>query len=538
VNGDAYEHDKDARVAIDQGLQLMKVLHDTFSRSDLPAKAAIFKQLLADKHGLISEHVLQRAVEDTFPPSLPDYLAARDLLTRHLNVYESYSRDVILAALVVSKQGHAPGTFSAGKAVALFCNALGGAYIKCAQRAESDRSLPPRLREDLRIHLAHLKFDGERPSRIELWHLIDREPEMLRSVQRVGKVEGSASTAVAVNFELHDGGCEIAALMRAFAQERLSFGFGKIATTAESYGSDSAVGRTLGRIARSSEKRAAIECDCAVAPKQYTIGQCLFGGVWVDVDGRRVDYDSARVTVHGRTFYRMTKMEGTVLAKVLKDRHETDDAQDFAMSDVAVFVCHAVHGVFDSDRHSGQANVNNRTLGQYDMKALAVDQKTLRYREWKDDDFQQVAEILAALLTDKTSLSFEKFVDAERVIADSGRQVSELVTELQTALMALGDRFAVLSPEQIKAAVIAGLKRGMHPGMAKALTAQILEKAPIPAMMRGLIRGGLEKGLASGNLDGPIMSQALKLLGPPAVAISINLPPGWRDRLYAEAYSM
>lgn len=78
-----------------------------FRGGAVSTKAAIFKQLIADEFGVVSDEILTRSIHDTFPSSMMFASSARDLLMRHLKVYESYSRNAILAALVVSQKGGA-----------------------------------------------------------------------------------------------------------------------------------------------------------------------------------------------------------------------------------------------------------------------------------------------------------------------------------------------------------------------------------------------------------------------------------------------
>lgn len=425
---------------------------------------------------------------------------------------------------------------TAGKAAALFCETMSGAYVKLAQKAEADRTLPADFRLDLAHNMRRLKFGADRPTRIEVWNLIDREPEMLEGGAVVGAVEGSASTAIAVNlhFPTHT---EIAAIMRASAASRLRFGFGKIAQTAESYGEESQLGRNLGRLARAGEARAEIECNCALAPIQYEIGYRLFHGVKVTIGKRTIPFDAARVTKSGSTYYRMTKMPGSVLAEVYEDSARQSDAPLFAMASVAVFILHTAHGVFESDRHAGQANEENMGLNHYDMKALLVDSATGLYRVWEKRDFEHVATIVAAVLDGGKDLSVQNLLSAEEQLAREGIAVSPLVTELQTGQLALGDSLSKLTGEQIREAVMAGLVRGMHPHLAEAIVEKVAPR--IPTILLPLVQKSLKNCLISGDFSGMIGGM-LKSYGIGVEGrhrIAIELPPQWKELVYQAAYN-
>ena len=491
-----------------------QTLHRNFREFSLEVRAVAIKELLVGDAERIPDEIFEQSLDRLFPDGIQYGAIARDLLSKHIRSFNENTRDLALGALLVACDKSEGRNVSAGEIVTIFAEAMGMAYLKVLQTAEGNFALPEDFRKDLSKHAKRLKFDGARPTRWEVWRIIDSlEPQALTGVTRVGSVLGSASMNIAVNVELAgDGGEEVLSLSRPYARERAQFGFQAMSRTAQMYEEGSPFRETIIGMVEGAEKRAEIEVDCVFAEPQYKTANGMYHGEVAKIAGRTLRFTSAEVTQTGRGYYRMTKVPGVHFAEL----PEETEAEFVEKSQIAELLyvkeLHNIfNGQFDSDRHGGQMKIYGDTVGHFDFKGMTL-------QEWSREDFEQMAEVCSLLLKGFLSnksgaFSSHSLVELEVDLKAKYGNVSELVREVQKAFLSLAEISGYLTPEQQSRSALSALVRGVHPD----LVAGVMERADeflefVPKLYRPIAKVTLGK-LLQGKLSLTAVTLFAKQLG-------------------------
>jgi hypothetical protein len=384
---------------------------------------------------------------------------------------------------------------------------LGPAATKLGQIAASHPGVP----EEIRVELEQLKYAASVPKRWEVtsWADLCREsilteykknagvPEDV-TISRIGRVLGSASMFIAVEIEFSDGQTRVLAIRRPYAQERAEAEIATFNQMLNYLPRNDDSSRVFADLIRLTRDRVTIEANCLLAKEQFDLGRRMYHKKTVTIDGKKIDFSSAEVLAQGHVndidgaqvgYYLMSKVEGSHFISLPGSTPEqVNEKKQFAQVILTVELNNIFRGLFDSDRHGAQLKILYDLVGNFDFKATALTQ-------WEEGGFRQLGEVLGktvarwAITGGKVDRIF--LSEQERVRRKYG-SVDPLVTEVQRALLSLGDFMKVLTPAEQKRAFISALSNGTHPAFREGLLAHC------PAVLRPHLEGWLRTGQPPG----------------------------------------
>lgn len=490
-------------------------LYENFWAAPLGVRAVMAKELLIgpeDEREEVSQEIFDYALGKAFPQPSEDAEKAKQVVRAYIKVLPYYQRHLALAALSVAAERSQQEEVGVGEALASVLENMGPAEVVAGQNASSHSEVPYRIGKPL----LRLKYLADQPERWDLTHWIEEiRPELERqytttlgkgspvTISHCGKLVGSASICVDVRLSLSNGQTQILAIRRPYAEARADAGFASMKLLIDELGQSNAVAATLDELIDQSRGRLSLETNCVVAPLQYSQAEGLYNGRQVLIDGEVFYLSAAGVTAAGEVmspkgerigYFSMNEIPGTHFLELPEGTPaELTRKKRIALAVTTVELSNILKGKFDCDRHGGQIKIERNNIGHFDFKAMAL-------KEWDAPGFEQVAHILTKFPFASPSIKglSDQMLAAQREIRARGQAVHPYVTEVQKALLSIGDFTRYLDTRDLQRALLSALAAGVHKHMEAALLKSV------PPMARPVLEGLLKHGRLPAGLFGDL----------------------------------
>ena len=443
-----------------------KILYENFWSAPLEARAVIIARMLKsaangkDEQEDQATHSWEKVFDIVMDKMIrPDDTSveakyARDIMHSYIKSRSGYERELIMSAMMVANRNIGGDKGNIGKALKLFLENMGPAEIKLGQAIASHPDTP----ESIKTELQNLKSAANMPARWDLYEWIRTEniPDELWKKEHLGEVLGSASyyTTVAL------GEDKVLRILRPEAREKATKGFkviyatvddlkGKEATSDLSYKElTSSVSEMVMQAARMS----AVETDHEFGQQQYEYAKGIYDNVTIASGGKAFPLKVMDWRAKGQNWIIMDRAKGQTFNAMPEETAEQRDyKRQFAKAYVVFELRNIVSGKkFDHDKHGAQLSVDPETnaVGIYDTGAMALHDPSPEEQKLLGNVIYDV--LKTALKGDDAFASFSRII-GEKIdeLHKNGKNTQYLV-EVKKGLLALGDFFNVLTPEDIK----------------------------------------------------------------------------------------
>lgn len=439
-----------------------KILYENFWAAPLEARAVIIARMLksAANNANATQHSWERVfdlvMDNLISPNDSSIEAryARDIMHSYIKSRSDYERELIMSAMMVANRNIGNDKGNIGKALKLFLENMGPAEIKLGQAIASHPDTP----ESIKVELQKLKSSADIPARWTLYDWIRTEniPEELWKDQYLGEIQGSASYYTTVIL----GEDEVLRILRPEAREKAAKGFKVIRSTVEDLkekeaasGLDykeltSSVQQMVIQAARMSD----IETDHESGQRQYEYAVDIYDGVTIACGKEAFACKVMDWRAKGKNWIIMDRAKGMTFNALPDNTPEQFEyKRSFAKSYVILEVKNILSGKkFDHDKHGAQLSIDPATnaVGIYDTGAMALQDPSLDEQRLLGNVVYDA--IKAALGGNDAFSSFGQSIS--RTIDDLHQKGidTQYLVEVKKGLLALGDFFKYLTPEDIK----------------------------------------------------------------------------------------
>jgi hypothetical protein len=443
-----------------------KILYENFWSAPLEARAVIIARMLKsaangngereDQATHSWEKVFDIVMDKMIRPDDTSVEAkyARDIMHSYIKSRSGYERELIMSAMMVANRNIGGDAGNIGKALKLFLENMGPAEIKLGQAIASHPDTP----ESIRTELQNLKSAANMPARWDLYEWIRTEniPDELWKKEHLGEVLGSASyyTTVAL------GEDKVLRILRPEAREKALKGFkviyatvddlkGKEATSDLSYKElTSSVSEMVMQAARMS----AVETDHEFGQQQYEYAKGIYDNVTIASGGKAFPLKVMDWRARGQNWIIMDRAKGQTFNAMPEETAEQRDyKRQFAKAYVVFELRNIVSGKkFDHDKHGAQLSVDTETnaVGIYDTGAMALHDPSPEGQKLLGNVIYDV--LKTALKGDDAFASFSRIIGGKIDELHKNGKNTQYLVEVKKGLLALGDFFNVLTPEDIK----------------------------------------------------------------------------------------
>ncbi|MBI3618913.1 hypothetical protein HY213_02655 [Candidatus Peregrinibacteria bacterium] len=483
-------------------------MHDNFWALSLEGRAAVIRELFRDSDDMnvpVSEDVLSDAIRRTVPAKDANASVAERWIRSYVRSLEPFQQPLAVAALMVAARRQGEEDLALGEALAIFLETVGPAETKAGQCASSHPSVPEELRKDL----SRLKFHADEPYRWIMMQWIDRHCEEITDgydayvrahglpraddpdergrvcIRHVEKVAGSGSMFVAVRLRMSDGRRQVLALRRPFVESRADTGFGTMTSMAKELPKGDKSRSTLEEIIAQAKRKIGVEADPRVAREQYDAAKRLYEDLTVTVDGQAMVFHVPQVTASGEEFFLMEELTGQHFLELSSRQEDAGRRRALAMGILTVELSHILHSRFDNDRHGGNVLIDApipgrpERIGNLDFKALSLG-------EWSQEGHDQFAGILLRILHRCSNANefIDAFLQEQETLRTAGRTINPFVSEVQKALLSLGEYASLLQPGDLLRVLLSALRGGLSENMIRAIITQCQDDAVFLSLLR------------------------------------------------------
>ncbi|MES2729494.1 MAG: M48 family metalloprotease [Pseudomonadota bacterium] len=378
---------------------------------------------------------------------------ARDIMHSYIKARSSYERELIMSAMMVANRNIGNEHGNIGKALKLFLENMGPAEIKLGQAIASHPNTPTHIQSELQ----GLKSTADIPARWTLYDWIKAKniPQALWKDKYLGDVLGSASyyTTVAL------GDDKVLRILRHEAREKAAKGFRVIHDTIgdlKEKSTSSALAydeltASVQEMVTQAAKMSAVETDHTLGHRQLGHAKDIYDDVTITSDGITFSFHVMDWCAKGADWIVMDRANGLTFNALPMDTPEQIAyKRSFAKAYIAFEVRNILSGQkFDHDRHGAQLSIDphTHTVSIYDTGAMALQDPT-------PADQRHLGQVMYSVI--KASLKgqdpFNAFTstitEAIDTLHHNDLDTAYLV-EVKKGLLALGDFFAVLTPEDV-----------------------------------------------------------------------------------------
>lgn len=424
--------------------QRARYLYENFWASNLPVRASYLDTLLHPNALQTTNHdfldSVRRVVDRVIPGGEAHSEDARRILINYITLLPEYQQGVTLAALLAAERSAVEqGDSGMGARLGLLLDMKGPAEAKLGQSIHSFPETP----EEIRDGLGRLKADRD-ISRVELLEVYRRRvpPELRDQIAHVGQTLGVASYYIVVEVEMKDGSKKALRILQQNAREIADLGFEYLELLAQKEGS-SEVGRTLARMIEHARSQLDLETDTSVGQQQTASAREIYEGVKIVVDGDVFEFKTYPFLEVGEGYALLDLAPGARF----NDLPDTEERRRLAEAYFRFELEQILSGRrFDHDRHGSQILVDGRQIAILDHGGLALNEPTSEQREALGGLLSRVIGVMASSEASRNSLmrAFQEEIQAR---ANEDRSTLEYLVSVQRALLALGDFYSAMNPE-------------------------------------------------------------------------------------------
>lgn len=443
-----------------------KIFYENFWSAPLEARAVTISRVLdyavkkeGDDHNMSErpwEEAFDLVMNTLVPPGDQSIEAryARDVMHSYIKSRSSYERVLIMSAMMVANRNIGNDAGNIGKALKLFLENMGPAEIKLGQAIASHPHTPEKIKSELQ----NLKSAANIPPRWTLYDWIKAEniPEQFWKDKYLGETRGSASYYTTVDL----GDDEVLRILRPEAREKAGKGFKVIRSAVidlkEKEGTSdlsyqeltSSVQEMIVQADRMSE----IETDHDAGEQQYRYAKDIYDGVTLECGNTSFPLKVMDWHARGQNWIIMEKAKGhTFNALPETTPEERAYKRQFAKAYIVFELRNILSGKkFDHDKHGAQLSIDpaNNRAGIYDTGAMALHDPTV-------EDQKLLGNVIHDVMKEAMQ-GREVFTSFSRIIAEKIEQrhaageSTQYLVEVKKGLLALGDFFKILTPEDIK----------------------------------------------------------------------------------------
>jgi hypothetical protein len=427
----------------------LKDMHDYFWSQDMRSRTVALDYILISGADIMQDQraAYARAVatvrDKLFPldPSASEEEQlygdfARLALESYIRVSQPPERSILLAAMMAAnlEADNAGRPTSVGERFALFLEAMGPAYVKLGQGADSHSATP----QDIKKHLGRLKGHANPPYREELFHRFDETvPQFLRDqTEYIGPVEGSASFNVSAATRFTDGEELMFAYLRPQAKAHADFGYNKLARCARDLARRNpqyaGALKPMIEMIEHAKAMTGTETNLHVGAKQSEVAQTIYGGIRCQVGTQIIQYEPMAWRYYGDESRFMQIGKGLHFNELPETTAtERGHKRAVAVTAIAVQLLDYVRcGSVDVDPHGAQMRVTGNTISRFDWGGIIL--KPPQAREKKE---------LAAVIS-KLIASIQQNADLttlDDIVSQNIDASSEYLMHFRTTVLALGD---------------------------------------------------------------------------------------------------
>lgn len=443
-----------------------KILFENFWSAPLEARAVVIARMLESAANTKDEEqtVAPESWETVFDIVMdkmirPDDTSvearyARDIMHSYIKSRSGYERELIMSAMMVANRDIGGDTGNIGKALKLFLENMGPAEIKLGQAIASHSDTP----EDIKVELQELKDAADKPARWELyeWMRTENIPEAFWKDQYLGDILGSASYYTTVSL----GDDKALRILRPEAREKANKGFKVIRATVDDLEAKDATSElsykeltaSVQEMVIQAANMSAIETDHEVGQQQYEFAKEVYDNVTLSSGGHNFTLKVMDWRAKGQNWIIMDRAKGPTFKKMPADTAEQQEIKrNFAKAYAVFELTNIVSGKkFDHDRHGAQLSIDPETnaVGIYDTGAMALHDPSPEEQMLLGNIIYDV--LKAAFKGEDAFAAFSQTITEEiDTLRKAGKDTQYLV-EVKKGLLALGDFFAVLTPEDVK----------------------------------------------------------------------------------------
>ncbi len=378
---------------------------------------------------------------------------ARDIMHSYIKARSSYERELIMSAMMVANRNIGNEHGNIGKALKLFLENMGPAEIKLGQAIASHPNTPTNIQSELQ----GLKSTADIPARWTLYDWIKAKniPQALWKDKYLGDVLGSASyyTTVAL------GDNKVLRILRNEAREKAAKGFRVIhdtigdlkeKSTSSTLAYDELTASVQEMVIQAA-KMSAVETDHTLGHRQLGHAKDIYDDVTITSDGITFSFQVMDWCTKGTDWIVMDRANGLTFNALPMDTPEQSAyKRTFAKAYIVLEIRNILSGQkFDHDRHGAQLSIDphTHTVSIYDTGAMALQDPT-------PTDQMNLGEVMYSVI--KASLKgqdpFNAFTSTITEAIDTLHQKdldTAYLVEVKKGLLALGDFFAVLTPENV-----------------------------------------------------------------------------------------
>lgn len=520
-----------------------KILYENFWSAPLEARAVIIARMLKsaangkeeqEDHAPHSwEKVFDIVMDKMIRPDDASVEAkyARDIMHSYIKSRSDYERELIMSAMMVANRNIGGDKGNIGKALKLFLENMGPAEIKLGQAIASHPDTP----ENIKTELQKLKSAANVPARWDLyeWMRTENIPDELWKKEHVGEVLGSASyyTTVAL------GGDKVLRILRPEAREKATKGFnviyrtvddlkGKEATSDLSY---KELTSSVSQMVKQAARMSAIETDHEFGQQQYEHAKGIYDNVTIASGGHAFHLKVMDWRAKGQNWIIMDRAKGqTFNAMPEKTEEQRDYKRHLAKGYIVFELRNILSGKkFDHDKHGAQLSADPETdaVGIYDTGAMALHDPSPEEQKLLGNVIYEV--LKTALKGDDAFASFSRIIGGKIDELHKNGINTQYLVEVKKGLLALGDFFNVLSPEDIKdilpsVDLMGSVSEHVRKGMIEPMS--IAEKIQFQAL--SAMQQGAKKGAVTITRTNPTTNPEIKV-GKYTIAPTKRDKSGW-----------
>jgi len=378
---------------------------------------------------------------------------ARNIMHSYIKSRSDYERVLIMSAMMVANRNMGSDAGNIGKALKLFLENMGPAEIKLGQAISSHPDTPKKIKTELQ----KLKSAANIPARWTLYDWIKAEniPEEFWKKEHLGEIIASASYYTTA--ALKDG---VLRILRPEAREKAAKGFRVICSTMDDLkqkeGSSDLSYKELTTSVQEmiiqAARMADIETDHEIGQKQYEDAQVIYNDMKITSGGEIFTFKVMDWTARGENWIIMNRALGkTFNALPQNTPEEIAYKKHFAKGYVLFEIRNILSGKkFDHDKHGEQLSVDPKTgaVGIYDTGAMALNDPDPSEQKALGNIIYEV--LKGALKGNETFSLFSSIIGEKIEALHASGQDTQYLVEVKKGLLALGDFFSVMSPEDAK----------------------------------------------------------------------------------------
>lgn len=518
-----------------------KIFYENFWAAPLEARAVITARMLKSATNNENEgkrHPGNQSWEQVFDLVINNLIQpdddsvdaeyARDIMRSYIKSRSDYERVLIMSAMMVANRNIGNDAGNIGKALKLFLENMGPAEIKLGQAISSHPDTP----EKIKIEMQQLKNAADVPARWTLYDWIKAEniPEEFWKDQYLGEIMGSASyyTTAALGEE------SVLRILRPEGREKAAKGFRVIRSTVadlkEKEGrSDlsyreltSSVQEMIIQAARMSD----IETDHEIGQQQYEYAREIYNGVTINSGTESFPLKVMDWSARGKNWIIMDRAKGPTFNALPENApEEIAYKRQFAKGYIVFELQNILSGrKFDHDKHGAQLSIDPETnaVGIYDTGAMAL-------HDPKPEEQRLLGNIVHGALKDamkgqETFSSFGRAVDDKINDLHARGHDTQYLVEVKKGLLALGDFFKILTPEDIKGILPAtdlskSTSKHVYQGITEGMS--LFEKAQLQTLLT----------IKAAQTDRDIVVQRDMVTPQPAInVLNISVAPTTQDK--------